>query len=145
MVLLSSEMVPLNSKMARRGSKTRPQTGGSFAGRSRVARGSAGRSRVADFSSRSGKTRVAGRPATGYILLYLSNRVATDPRRPTLGCPKKSVLGVYGGKGGFEFLIHQTEKTFGPPQYASARVTPRPFFGSGGRTTIISITVQYSR
>ena len=70
MVLLSSEMVPLSSKMARRGSKTRPQTGGSFAGRSRVARGSAGRSRVADFSSRSGNSRVADPPGFGYILLY---------------------------------------------------------------------------
>ena len=59
MVLLSSKMVPLSSKMARRGSKTRPQTGGSFAGRSRVARGSVGRSRVAYFSSRSGNSRVA--------------------------------------------------------------------------------------
>ena len=110
MVLLSSEMVPLSSKMARRGSKTRPQTGGSFAGRSRVARGSAGRSRVADFSSRSGKTRVAGRPATKYILLYLSSAwppTRADPRR---GGQKKSVLGVYRGKGGCEFCIHQTEK-----------------------------------
>ena len=26
------------------------------------------------------------------------------------GVPKKSVLGVYGGKGGFEILIPQTEK-----------------------------------
>ena len=96
--------------MVCRAAKTRPQTGGSFAGRSRVARGSAGRSRVADFSSRSGKTRVAGRPATGYILLYLRSGwppTRADPRR---GAQKKSVLGVYGGKGGFELFIHQTEK-----------------------------------
>ena len=39
-------------------------------GRSWVARGSVGRSRVAYFSSRSGNSRVADPPGFGYILLY---------------------------------------------------------------------------
>ena len=36
--------------------------------------------------------------------------MATDPRRPTPGSSKKNVLGVYGGKGGFEVLTPRTEK-----------------------------------
>ena len=66
---LSSKLVPQNSKMRRRGSRKSPRPGGSIVGRSWVARGSVGRSRVADFSSRSGNTRVVGPPVFEYIQL----------------------------------------------------------------------------
>ena len=70
MTPLSSKLVPQNSKMRRRGSKISPQAGGLTVGRSWVARGSVGRSRVAYFSSRSGNSRVADPPGFEYILLY---------------------------------------------------------------------------
>ena len=84
MASLSSKFVIQSSKMHRRGPKISPRASGLTVGRSWVARGSMGRSRVADFSSRSGKTRVAGRPATKYILLYLTSGwppTRADPRR----------------------------------------------------------------
>ena len=59
MTSLSSKFVIQSSKMNRRGPKISPQAGGLTVGRSWVARGSVGRSRVADFSSRSGNSRVA--------------------------------------------------------------------------------------
>ena len=67
---LSSKFVIQSSKMHRRGPKISARAGGLTVGRSWVARGSMGRSRVADFSSRSGNSRVADPPGFEYILLY---------------------------------------------------------------------------
>ena len=69
MTPLSSKLVPQNSKMRRQGSKISPRAGGLTVGRSWVARGSVGRSRVAYFSSRSGNSRVADPPGFEYIQL----------------------------------------------------------------------------
>ena len=100
MTPLSSKLVSQNSKMRRRGSKISPRAGGLTVGRSWVARGSVGRSRVAYFSSRSGNTRVADPHRFEYIQWSLTVWPPTraDPRQGA----KKSVLGVYGGKGGLK-------------------------------------------
>ena len=90
MTPLSSKLVPQNSKMRRRGSKISPRAGGLTVGRSWVARGSVGRSRVAYSSSRSGNTRVADPHRFEYIQLYSLTvwpPTRADPRR---GAPKKS-------------------------------------------------------
>jgi len=78
-------------------------------GRSWVARGSVGRSRVAYFSSRSGNSRVADPHRFEYILLY-SNTVWPAARAdPRWGVKKNRARSLRGG-GGFEMLIPQTEK-----------------------------------
>ena len=101
MTPLSSKLVPQNSKMRRRGSKISPRAGGLTVGRSWVARGSVGRSRVAYFSSRSGNSRVADPPGFEYIQLYSLTGWPPTRADPRQGA-KKSVLGVYGGKGGLK-------------------------------------------
>ena len=99
---LSSKMVSLSSKMAHRGFKKWWVAPGSLVGQW-VARGSLILALVREIRGSLTHTVLS-------IYYYTPIRCGRRPAPTRAGVSKKIVLGVYGGEGGFEMLIPQTEK-----------------------------------